>query len=224
MISSDDKYLLRQEIENGLISDKSALKQKIKEKPQKYDEIVDDYKENSYKKPKFESSRQYNKSKKYGQPKEFKDIIKNQKPKPINPDKNYRDGLNRQNSIYGVRMADLVARCKDEEKIYDKLNDSLAHDMHNKTWYLLKDALKIYRDNPIFLYYKALALYRNRNFDYADDCISKAKYYAMRYELSDNFIDKCNELQNDEETRRVVSTKKRPKRPSRRVYKNNRSY
>lgn len=224
MISGDDKYLLRQEIENGLISDKSTLKQKIKEKPQKYDEIVDDYNENSYKKPKFESSRQYNKSKKYGQPKEFKDIIKNQKPKPINPDKNYRDGLNRQNSIYGVRMSDLVARCDEEEKIYDKLNESLAHDLHNKTWYLLKDALKIYRDNPIFLYYKALALYRNRNFDYADDCISKAKYYAMRYELSDNFIDKCNKLQSDEEMRRVVSTKKRPKRPSRRVYKNNRSY
>ena len=143
---------------------------------------------------------------------------------PINPDKNYRDGLNRQNSIYGVRMSDLVARCDDEEKIYDKLNDHLAHNMHNKTWYLLKNALKIYRDNPIFLYYKALALYRNRNFDYADDCISKAKYYAIRYELSDNFIDKCNKLQTDEETRRVVSTKKKPKRPSRRVYKNNRSY
>ena len=30
MISSDDKYLIRQEIESGLISDKSTLKQKIK--------------------------------------------------------------------------------------------------------------------------------------------------------------------------------------------------
>lgn len=216
-ISNDDKNSLKNDIKNGLISDKNILKQKIREKPKKYEDSLENYntdqqykKRNKNKKPrKYEDLNEYNKFKNY------------KKLKPINSDKNYRNGLNRQDSIYGVRMVDLVARDTPEEKIYDELNECLATNKPNKTWYLLKDSLKKYPDNPIFLYYKALALYRNKNFDYADDCVAKAKFNAQKHGLSDNFINKCDMLLTDENTRWEVSTKKRYKRPSIRVYKNN---
>lgn len=220
-ISNVDKILLKKEIEHGLISDKNVLKQKIKEKPKNEDSFE---RYNSHKYNKNKKYDTHKKPRKYEDSTEFKQFKNYKKLKPINTDKDFRNGLNRQDSIYGVRMSDLMARDAREEEIYVELNECLATNKLNKTWYLLKRSLKTYPDNPIFLYYKALALYRNKNFDYADDCILKARYNAKKHGLSDAFINKCNDLLDDENVRFEVSTKKRYKRPSRRVYKNNKQY
>jgi hypothetical protein len=228
-ISDYDKNLLKKEVEEGLISDKNVLKQKIKEKPKKSDKSIENHKSNTYNKSKrFNHSNEYKKQKKYRRSAEYNASNKYKNYKILKPidmtDKNYKNGLNRQDSIFGVRISDLVARDEIEKQIYDELNESLARNTYSKTWNILKRALKKYYDNPIFLYYKSLVLYHGKNFSYADDCVSKAKSYAIRYGLSDNFIYKCDELLNNKEVRREVSTIKRPKRPSRRVYKNNKAY
>ena len=105
-------------------------------------------------------------------------------------------------------------------KIYDDLNIFSSKNIHNRTWRILKNALKKYPDNPIFLYYKALELYRTKNFDYADNCISSVIFNAKKYGLSDYFIGDCNFLLNFEETRNNVYNRKIEKRSGRLRYKN----
>jgi len=189
------KYFKKMEELNG---DEKTLK-----RIRKLEEIIEFKNESKYKK-----NNPYTKYNKY------------KIPKPISKEKNYRDGLNRQCSIYGVRIVDLIARNKEEEEIYDELNTSLAKNTHNRTWHLLKDALKKYPDNPIFLYYKALELYRTKNFDYADSCIYSALSNAKKYGLSDDFMSGCCGLIIFEEVRNNIYKRKVKKRPGRPRYKN----
>ena len=214
IISNYDKMLLKKEIDEGFISNKNILKQRIREKPKKLEDSIEFKKENKYKKNNpYKKKNIYKKNNPYKKKNEYK------KPKPI-IQKNYRDGLNRQCSIYGVMMVDLIVRDEEEEKIYDELNVSLAKNTHNRTWRLLKDALKKYPDNPVFLYYKSLELYRTKNFDYADKCISSAVYNAKKYGLSDHFMRHCYSLLHFDQVRNNIYKRKVKKRPGRPRYKN----